>query len=120
MSIDEFEVSLAWSNGFDGFSPVTGVQIEIFERDQLVDTRDLSGSSALETNVISSLTPFTDFTFVLRVRNAIGLSNPVSVDGSTLSLGEGRVIGYTRVHVHQYVVKSIFVIYSSFEATPLP
>ena len=101
MSINEFEVSLAWSNGFDGFSPVTGVQIEIFERDQLVDTRDLNGSSALETTVISSLNPFTDYTFVLRVKNAIGLSDPVSVNGSTLSLGEGRVICYIRVHVHR-------------------
>ena len=62
MSIDEFEVSLAWSNDFDGFSPVTGVQIEIFE---LVDTQDLYGSSTLETTVVRLLTPFSDYTLIL-------------------------------------------------------
>ena len=95
--VDEFVVTLAWSNGFDGFSAITGVQIEIFEGHQLVDTRDLNGSSALETNVIRALTPFTDYTFVLRVRNAIGLSDPVNVNGSTLSLGEESMIYY----IHQ-------------------
>ena len=97
VSVDEFVVTLAWNNGFDGFSAITGVQIQIFEGHQLVDTRDLNGSSALETSVIRALTPFTDYTFVLRVRNAIGLSDPVSMNGSTLSVGEEGVICY----IHQ-------------------
>ena len=124
MNVNEFNITLAWSNGFDGFSPVTGVQIEIFEGDQLVDTRDLSGSSSLETTVVSSLSSFTDYTFVLRVRNAIGLSVPVSVSSSTLSLGEGRMICFVRVHVFYISVCSIMksascslVLVASFEAT---
>ena len=124
MNVNEFDITLAWSNGFDGFSPVTGVQIEIFVGDQLVDTRDLSGSSSLETTVVSSLSSFTDYTFLLRVRNAIGLSDPVNVSSSTLSLGEGRMICYVRVHVFCISVCSIMksascslVLVASFEAT---
>ena len=81
-SVDEREVSLSWMTGFNGFSPITGIAIDV------VPEPNSANPPIGVTNTITELSPFTAHTFSVAVQNIVGLSDRVNVTGRTLSLSE--------------------------------
>ena len=74
------QISLSWTNGFDGHSPITMVMI----------TYELAGSQPVAFNVTTmtsytttGLMPNMEYTIFLQSFNDIGSSESVSVTGMT-------------------------------------
>ena len=81
----ETELSLRWTNSFDGHSPITMVMI----------TYKLAGSTPTTVNVttitsytIMGLSPNMEYTISLQSFNAIGGSGVVNTTGMTRPLGK--------------------------------
>ena len=73
--------SLQWTYKSSGSSPRTRVEVEIWR-----DVTNLTVGPNEITTTLSSLQPLTHYTFTVYVVTAVGRSEPVSVDVSTLSL----------------------------------
>ena len=83
-SVDEREVSLSWMTGFNGFSPITGIVIDVVPEPNSANPP----IGVTNTATITELSPFTAHTFSVAVQNIVGLSDRVNVTGRTLSLSE--------------------------------
>ena len=79
-------VSIQWAYQSSGSSRRTGVEVEIW-RDGVRVTNVTVGPNEIATT-LSSLQPLTHYTFTVYVVTAVGRSEPVSVDASTLSLSK--------------------------------
>ena len=79
-------VSLTWTNGFDGFSSITGVEIEYQINGSL--TSDALELGVVEAHTLMELRPFTDYEIQVFVVNAIGRSNPGTTTATTVSLSK--------------------------------
>ena len=82
-------MELEWTIGFEGFSSVTEVDIEVFlqsDSTRVFPTVSLNGN--LQNANITSLTPLTSYIFrVYLINNRIsGRSDPAETVGTTLSL----------------------------------
>ena len=82
-------LGLAWTNGFNGLSPITGVEIEYTAveshgRSQINISR--FGNVSLESAILTNLLTYTNYSICVFAVNAIGRSKPGSVFGATLSL----------------------------------
>ena len=82
-------MELEWTIGFEGFSSVTEVDIEVFlqsDSTRVFPTVSLNGN--LQNANITSLTPLTGYIFrVYLINNRIsGRSDPAETVGTTLSL----------------------------------
>ena len=82
-------VSLRWTYKSSGSSPRTRVEVEIW-RDGVRVTNVTVGPNDIATT-LSSLQPLTHYTFTVYVVTAVGRSEPVSVDVSTLSLSKSSL-----------------------------
>ena len=78
--------SLQWIYQSSGSSPRTGVEVEIWRDGGRVTNRTLRPNEIATS--LSSLQPLTHYTFTVYVVTAVGRSEPVSVNVSTLSLSK--------------------------------
>ena len=79
-------VTIRWVYQSSGSSRRTGVEMEIWRDGVRVTNRTLRPNEV--TTTLSSLQPLTRYTFTVYVVTAVGRSEPVSVDVSTLSLSK--------------------------------
>ena len=79
-------VSIRWIYQSSGSSHMTGVEVEMWRDGVRVTNRTLGPNEI--TTTLSSLQPLTRYTFTVYVVTAVGRSEPVSVDASTLSLSK--------------------------------
>ena len=85
--VGEREIGLSWMTGFDGFTPITGVEVDITpQRGVIADTNRPLG--VVNSATITGLLPFRSYNFSITVVNSVGASDPVVITESTLSLSE--------------------------------
>ena len=85
-SPSDTSVSIQWTYQSSGSFPRTRVEVEIWRDGVRVTNKTLRPNEI--TTTLSSLQPFTHYTFTVYVVTAVGRSEPVSVDVSTLSLSK--------------------------------
>ena len=82
----ETTVSLSWMTGFDGFTPITGIEILVTpERGAPPSTNPIILPPSNQT-IISNLLPFREHEFSMAVLNLVGTSERRNITASTLSL----------------------------------
>ena len=87
--VGEREVSLSWTTGFSGFSPITTIVVDIVpERGVIADARRELGF--VNRTTIDDLLPFRSYDFIIAVVNEAGASDRVTASVSTLSLSTLR------------------------------
>ncbi|MCG8622310.1 MAG: fibronectin type III domain-containing protein [Proteobacteria bacterium] len=90
-------MSLSWMTGFDGLTPITGIEILVTpERGAPLSTNPIILSPSNQT-IISSLLPFREHKFSVAVLNIVGTSERRNITASTLSLCK-----YTIMNVNNY------------------
>lgn len=83
-------VSLNWSYQLSNESSLrTGVEVEIISDGIIMENVSIG---VAETTTLSSLLPFTIYTFTMYVVSALGRSTPTSVVVSTISLSEWTLL----------------------------
>ena len=83
---NETSVSLSWMTGFDGFTPITGIEILVTpERGAAPSTNPITLPPTNQT-IINSLLPFRAHEFSVAVLNMAGTSERRNINASTLSL----------------------------------
>ena len=78
-------LSVSWTNGGDGNSPITGVMIAFSARGDS-GSQNFSGDVSLQSATLMNLMPFRTYTVSVFVVNAVGRSEPGNNNGTTLSL----------------------------------
>ena len=78
-------LSVSWTNGGDGNSPITGVTITFSARGHS-GSRNFPGDASLQSATLTNLMPFRTYTVSVFVVNAVGRSEPGNDTGTTLSL----------------------------------
>ena len=84
-SADTNSLGVSWTNGNDGNSPITGVEIAFSARDDS-RSQNFSGDASLQSATLTNLMPFRMYTVSVFVVNAVGRSEPGNNTGTTLSL----------------------------------
>ena len=85
-AVTETSVSLSWMTGFDGFTPITAIEILVTpERGDPPSTNPIVLPPSNQT-IISNLLPFRAHEFSVAVRNLAGISERNNINASTLSL----------------------------------
>ena len=90
--VGEREVSLSWTTGFNGFSPITAIAVDIVPERGTIARRELG---FVNTTTIDGLLPFRSYNFYIRVVNEVGASDPVTASASTISLSMLRMTQFT-------------------------
>ena len=87
MDTSDTSVTASWTLGFDGFSPVTHIEIKVFQGNTL--TRGpLSFSPSQQSARVTGLEPSSNYSIILYVVNAVGGSTPIQIRITTLHFGE--------------------------------
>ena len=86
-------VTVTWTTSFDGFSPITHIEIEVFQGDELIQG-PLSFSPRQESAVVTGLEPSSNYTIMTYVVNVVGRSLPVRVQMATLHFGKLKCITF--------------------------
>ena len=97
-SSSETTLVLSWANGFNGNSAITGVRVDYTPDGGTTMSQTFQGGASLQSATLSPLLPFRSYTIRVHVMNAIGVSDPRSTSGATLSLSESL---YNTMSVYQ-------------------
>eukprot|EP00731_Ephydatia_muelleri_P009423 Em0005g9a len=86
-SVGNSSLSLSWTNGFDGFSPLSNVvisyEVDRYPQEGTQAQTFLMGTSA----TLVGLHPYSNYTLHVSLTNAVGfISNPTNITVTTLSL----------------------------------
>ncbi|KAL5494525.1 hypothetical protein EMCRGX_G015877 [Ephydatia muelleri] len=86
-SVGNSSLSLSWTNGFDGFSPLSNVVIS-YEVDRYPQEGTQAQTFPMGTSAtLVGLYPYSNYTLHVSVTNAVGfISNPTNITVTTLSL----------------------------------
>eukprot|EP00731_Ephydatia_muelleri_P009428 Em0005g14a len=86
-SVGNSSLSLSWTNGFDGFSPLSNVVIS-YEVDRYPQEGTQAQTFPMETSAtLVDLHPYSNYTLHVSLTNAVGfISNPTNITVTTLSL----------------------------------
>ena len=87
--IGNSSISINWNNGFDGYSPLVGVNIS-YASDRYPQDGTTELALPLDTAAtLSNLHPYSNYYITVSLTNAVGLtSNPSIITVATLSLSE--------------------------------
>ena len=88
-SVGNSSLSLSWTNGFDGFSPLSNVVIS-YEVDRYPQEGTQAQTFPMGTSAtLVGLHPYSNYTLHVSLTNAVGLiSNPTNITVTTLSLSK--------------------------------
>ncbi|KAL5494527.1 hypothetical protein EMCRGX_G015879 [Ephydatia muelleri] len=86
-SVGNSSLSLSWTNGFDGFSPLSNVVIS-YEVDRYPQEETQAQTFPMGTSAtLVGLHPYSNYTLHVSLTNAVGfISNPTNITVTTLSL----------------------------------
>eukprot|EP00731_Ephydatia_muelleri_P009460 Em0005g46a len=86
-SVGNSSLSLSWTNGFDGFSPLSNVVIS-YEVDRYPQEGTQAQTFPMGTSAtLVGLHPYSNYTLHVSLTNAVGfISNPTNITVTTLSL----------------------------------
>eukprot|EP00731_Ephydatia_muelleri_P009424 Em0005g10a len=86
-SVGNSSLSLSWTNGFDGFSPLSNVVIS-YEVDRYPQEGTQAQTFPMGTSAtLVGLHPYSNYTLHVSLTNAVGfISNPTNITTTTLSL----------------------------------
>ena len=89
--VDNSSISINWTNGFDGYSPLVGINISYtsdrYPQDGTTERALPLGTAA----TLSNLHPYSNYYINVSLTNAVGLtSNPSNISVATLSLSESE------------------------------
>ena len=87
MDTSDTSVTASWSLGFDGFSPVTHIEIEVFQGNTII-RGPLSFSPSQQFARVTGLEPSSNYSIILYAVNAVGRSTPIQTGIMTLHFGE--------------------------------
>ena len=94
----ETSLSLSWMTRFDGFTPITGIEILVTpERGNPPSTNPIILHPSNQT-IISSLLPFREHEFSVAVLNLAGTSERRNIIASTLSLRKLNIDSYMTIY----------------------
>ena len=85
--VSDTSVTITWTTSFDGFSPITHIEIEVFQDDELIQG-PLRFSPSQPSARITGLEPSSNYTLMIYAVNAVGRSLPVRVTIMTLHFGK--------------------------------
>ena len=109
-AFNETSVSLSWMTGFDGFTPITGIEILVIpERGDPPATNPITLPPSNQA-IISSLLPFREHEFSVAVRNLAGTSERRNVTANTLSLR--KYYGGPFLNVDSYTIRLLSYVLS--------
>lgn len=75
-------IGISWTNGFDGFSPITGARIDYFDEVNLAISEILNGPNP-SSYTIANLMIFTTLNITVFLINDVGTSDPTSIIAQT-------------------------------------
>ena len=79
--VDLKEISLAWTVGFDGYSPIHNIEVAVISEGVYVSVKRFEGTETMGT--ISNLIPHNSYTFSVAVVNTIGTSDRMNITTTT-------------------------------------
>ena len=83
----ETSIEISWTNGFDGFTPITGALVSYTnEINPTVDQSIVMPNPVGYT--ITGLNPFTEYNVSVALTNVVENSDSIGVTARTLSLGK--------------------------------
>ena len=91
-SIGEKEVSLSWLTGFNGYTPITAIEVDVIPA---IGTPFRRVLGSVNTTTITGLMPFREYKFSIAVVNLAGRSEIVNISAKTLSLSMIHVVVHT-------------------------
>ena len=97
ISIGEREVSLSWLIGFNGYTPITDIEVDVIPAEGAPFRRVLG---YVNTTTITNLMPFREYKFSVAVVNLAGRSELVNISARTLSLSMTCVVVHTTYTFH--------------------
>ena len=81
VSVDAREISLAWTIGFDGYSPIQYIEVAVVSEEVNLFVKRFEG--AVNIGTISSLIPDKSYTFSVAVVNHVGTSDRMNITATT-------------------------------------
>ena len=87
LDVSDNSVTLSWVTGFQGSSPITHFEIEVFQGHVLIQG-PLKFASSRRLATVANLEPSNEYMFIVYAVNTIGHSDPNIVHSSTLHFGE--------------------------------
>ena len=100
-AVDKSSISIRWTNGFDGYSPLVFVNISYSVNRYPQDGISVLSLPLITSANLSGLYPYSSYSIAVKLTNAVNLtSNPSNIVVTTLSLSE-----------FQLYIASIFTLY---------
>lgn len=87
--VSNSSISVRWTNGFDGYSPLVNVSISYSVDRYPQDGIHVQSLPLITSATLSGLHPYSNYSINVSLTNAVGLtSNPSNIVVTTLSLSE--------------------------------